>query len=102
MSGSDKFERLFDYRWTPGADSNKTHSKNAARRVLRPSVERRARNYSSARTTTSHAGQNSTQTTTTKNKSTGRFSQRPRNKHEVPSNPIRFAREHSVLKAVCP
>jgi len=31
-----------------------------------------------------------------------RLSQRPRNKHEVPSNPIRCAREHSVLKTVCP
>ena len=31
-----------------------------------------------------------------------RLSQRPRNNHEDPSNTIRCAREHSVVKTACP
>ena len=30
------------------------------------------------------------------------FSQRPHNRHEASFNPIRYAREYSVLKTACP
>src|SRR5579859_798225 len=50
---------------------------------------------------TSEAGQTNTQTTTTTKKLEERFLQRPFDEHEVPSNSIRYAREHSVLKTAC-
>jgi len=36
-----------------------------------------------------------------KNRFKERLSQRPRNKHEDPSNPIRWARDYSVLATAC-
>src|SRR6266403_3462895 len=51
--------------------------------------------------TTSDGGQTITQTTTTTKKPEERFLQRLSNKYDVPSNPIRCAREYSVPKTAC-
>ena len=47
------------------------------------------------------AGQTNTQTITTMKKLKETFLRRSSNKHELPSNPIRCAREYSVLKTAC-
>jgi hypothetical protein len=51
--------------------------------------------------TTSDAGQTNTQTTTTAKELKETFLRRPSSKHEIPSNPIRCAREYSVSKTAC-
>jgi len=56
----------------------------------------------SSGTTSSNAGLANTRATSTKNKSEETFLRRPRNRHEASFNPIRYAREYSVLKTACP
>src|SRR6266481_2797555 len=52
--------------------------------------------------TTSGAGQTNTQTNTTMKNLKETFLQKPFDKREIPSNPIRCAREYNVLKTACP
>src|SRR6267378_8003444 len=51
--------------------------------------------------TSSKPGYANTPTTRIQKQSKGRRSQRPLNKYEIPSNPIRCAREYSVVKTAC-
>src|SRR5258708_30235587 len=48
-----------------------------------------------------HWADQHTQTTTTTKKLKETFLRRPSNKHEVPSNPIRCVRAHSIPKTAC-
>src|SRR5271168_5377739 len=69
---------------------------------MRPTSSAKRSSSCSSGMPSSSAGLANTRATSTKNKPEETFLQRPRNEHEAPFNPIRCAREYSVLKTACP
>ena len=69
---------------------------------MRPTSSAKRSSSCSSGMTSSSAGWANMRATSTSSKSKETFLRRPRNNHEASFNPIRCAREYSVLKTACP